>query len=217
MIYPTDKYTEFSYYFPEAADNKAVNITCPYRSISYEWWYNQTTSMETTVMHYDMTISNYEDYPYCKLENEPYDRVEWDIQEGTCTLNTDYSSPFGDCVPTYPGFYTQIGDSTATSDYYQTPTKTAIPQNFYTRLTQGNGYDTRNIMKRCPPGTEALFSAGGSEEQVCQIIEDGDCFYSSSHYCQQGTEYFCPIGMKLKGSPDKKSLAGTCEPCATGE
>lgn len=72
-------------------------------------------------------------------------------------------------------------------------------------------------MKRCPPGTEAVFDGGASEEQVCQVIEDGDCFLTSSHYCNQGREYFCPLGMKKVAVPDGKSMFGTCEPCVAGE
>lgn len=118
------------------ADNYASNITCPYRSIKYDWWYNQTATYEETYVHYDMSITNYEDYPFCKIDsNGVYTEVEWDIKEGTCTLNTDYATAFGDCVPTFPGFYTEIGDATTTDAYYQTSTHTKIPANFYTRLT----------------------------------------------------------------------------------
>lgn len=56
-----------------------------------------------------------------------------------------------------------------------------------------------------------------NELMGCRRWDVGQCSSTTADYCQDGTDFKCPLGYKRKSGYDKKTKDGSCEQCPAGE
>jgi hypothetical protein len=111
-------------------------------------------------------------------------------------------------VPNFGGFISDVN--------VDQPTETAVPNGYYTQLTQNEDY-TGIVLKECPEFTEALMVEGGvNAYHTCHIKDLGSCKDSTSDYCNNGQDFMCPDGFNLRTGITYTNTINDCESCGAG-
>jgi hypothetical protein len=197
-------------------DQSGDYIDCPADSATNDW-----NTVEDAMVHFYEYPESYM-YPYCKTNVTYYAQHTSNttvptrdyLEEPACGTYEYLTRDYDQCKLVYPGMYAvSSSDEEGYDDCAECgfgPTESVV-QGLYTQLYRGESGPTEIIEKECPVDTASLIMAGAvNAKQGCRLHEAGNC--TDVDYCQDGSEFTCPKGMKLVDTPDSKGIAN-CKIC----